>query len=250
MYEASAHVFLRMPGSPDTLLHKTEANAKERSVDLNLLVTARLPDRRCKSNARFVALKSSYACGAKTDIAVWRRVMLFGRRLVKLQMTLAALLAAPACAQAPPANPPPRCETAIYKAFDFWVGEWEVFNPAGQKLGTSSITREESGCLIVEHWTSARGNNGQSYNFYDPSRQQWRQVWASPTELTDYAGNLNAKGEMVLEGDLQQAGGYGGRSRGTWTKNADGSVRQRFENYDAAKSAWVENFNGLYKKQG
>lgn len=170
---------------------------------------------------------------------------------MKIQILLAALLAAPAYAQTPPANPPPpRCVTAVYKAFDFWVGEWEVFNPAGQKVGTSSITREESGCLIVERWTSARGNNGQSYNFYDPSRQQWRQVWASPTELTDYAGNLNAKGEMVLEGDLQQAGGYGGRSRGTWTKNADGSVRQRFEHYDTAKSTWVENFNGLYKKKG
>ena len=150
---------------------------------------------------------------------------------MKLHVFLALLAAAPACAQAPPANPPPRCETAIYKAFDFWVGEWEVFNPAGQKVGASSVTREESGCLIVERWTSARGNNGQSYNFYDAGRGQWRQVWVSPTELTDYAGNLNAKGEMVLEGDLQQAGGYGGRSRGTWAKNADGSARS-FGNND------------------
>ena len=54
---------------------------------------------------------------------------------------------------------------------------------------------------------------------------------------------------MMLEGDLQVSGGYGGRSRGTWTSNADGSVRQRFENYDAAKSDWVENFNGLYRKK-
>ena len=60
-------------------------------------------------------------------------------------------------------------------------------------------------------------------------------------------GGLNAGGEMVLAGDLQQASGYGGRSRGTWTQNADGTVRQRFETYDSGKSAWVENFNGLYK---
>ena len=50
--------------------------------------------------------------------------------------------------------------------------------------------------------------------------------------------------------DPQQAGGYGGRSRGTWTKNAAGSVRQRFETYDTGKSDWVESFNGLYKKKG
>lgn len=174
-------------------------------------------------------------------------------------LAAAALLAPPACAQTPPPSTaaaitqappaPPRCDSAIYRAFDFWVGEWDVYDPTGKLIGQNSITSEEAGCLIVERWTSARGNTGQSYNFYDPSRQQWRQVWISPSELTDYAGNLDANGEMVLEGDLQQAGGYAGRSRGTWTHNADGSVRQRFESYDTAKSAWTETFDGLYKRK-
>jgi hypothetical protein len=169
---------------------------------------------------------------------------------------LAALAGAPAFAQptqpsqpAQPAPPPPRCDTSVYRQFDFWIGEWEVFDKTGQKIGDSSVTKEEAGCLLVERWKSARGNNGQSYNFVDPSRGQWRQVWVSPTELTDYAGNLNAQGEMVMEGDLQQVGGYGGRSRGTWTANPDGTVRQRFEGWDSAKSDWVENFNGLYKRK-
>lgn len=166
-------------------------------------------------------------------------------------LALAALVAVPAFAQtpAPAPQPPPRCETLAYRQFDFWIGEWDVFNPAGEKIGESSITHEESGCLIVEHWKSAKGGQGQSYNFFDPARGQWRQVWVSAAELTDYAGSLNAKGEMVLEGDLQQAGGYAGRSRGTWTANADGSVRQRFENYDTGSSGWVENFNGLYRRK-
>ena len=166
------------------------------------------------------------------------------------RLALMVLVCAPAWAQTPVPTPPPRCETSVYRQFDFWVGEWDVFNPAGQKVGESSITREEAGCLIVERWRSAKGGQGQSYNFFDPSRGQWRQVWISPAELTDYAGDLNTNGEMVLEGDLQQAGGYGGRSRGTWTANADGSVRQRFETYDTASGSWVENFNGLYRKKG
>lgn len=156
---------------------------------------------------------------------------------------------APALAQEPAPTPPARCEKSVYRQFDFWIGEWDVFNPTGEKVGESSITREEAGCLIVEHWRSAKGGQGQSYNFFDPSRGQWRQVWISAAEPTDYAGNLNANGEMVLEGDLQQAGGYSGRSRGTWTANADGSVRQRFETYDTASGSWAENFNGLYRKK-
>ena len=169
---------------------------------------------------------------------------------MKMHLLFAALLAAPVCAQTPPANPPPRCEARVYRQFDFWVGEWNVFDTAGKQIGQSSVTREEAGCLLVEHWTSAKGNKGQSYNFYDEGQKKWRQVWISPTELTDYFGALNTKGDMVLEGDVQQVGGNGSRSRGTWTANADGTVRQRFEDYDRVKKAWSESFNGLYRRKG
>jgi hypothetical protein len=158
-----------------------------------------------------------------------------------------AFLVAPAAAAQTPAAPP-RCEAPVYRAFDFWVGRWDVFNPKGEKVGENIVSREEAGCLIVERWSSAKGNSGQSYNFYDPSRDQWRQIWVSPAELTDYAGGLNAAGEMVMEGDLQQASGYAGRSRGTWTANPDGTVRQRFETFDP-KTGWVESFNGLYRRK-
>src|ERR1700753_2816621 len=114
-----------------------------------------------------------------------------------------------------------RCEAAVYHQFDFWIGEWTVTNPAGKKVGESSVTREESGCLIVEHWKSAAGNAGQSYNFYDPAAREWRQVWFAPTELTDYRGALKPNGEMVLEGLSQLAGGATQKSRGAWTANKD-----------------------------
>lgn len=160
-----------------------------------------------------------------------------------------ALLAPLADAQTPPAAPPPRCEEAVYRQFDFWIGEWDVFNAAGAKVGSSSVTREEAGCLLVERWTSARGNNGQSYNFYDAATRKWRQVWVSPTELTDYSGALNAQGQMVLEGVSQQARGSTQRSLGTWTRNADGSVTQNFKSWDEPSRAWTEAFTGIYRRR-
>jgi hypothetical protein len=169
---------------------------------------------------------------------------------MRLIFVLGVVCLAPSALAQQSAAPPPRCEAPIYHQFDFWIGEWTVTNPAGQKVGESSITREEAGCLIVEHWKSGKGNAGQSYNFYDPAAKKWRQVWVAPSELTDYSGALNAGGEMVLEGLSQQAGGATQKSRGTWTANKDGTVRQRFSEWDPKKKAWVESFNGLYARTG
>jgi len=39
--------------------------------------------------------------------------------------------------------------------FNFWIGEWEVFdNVTGNKAGENSIRPMESGCLLLESWTS------------------------------------------------------------------------------------------------
>lgn len=165
-------------------------------------------------------------------------------------LVLAAACFAPGVYAQQGAPPPPRCDAPIYRQFDFWIGAWNVTNPAGMKVGESSITKEESGCLVVEHWIGSRGVGGQSYNFYDPASRKWRQVWVAPSEQTDYSGALNDRGEMVLEGVSQLAGGATQRSRGTWTANPDGTVRQRFEDWDPKKKAWSESFNGLYTRKG
>jgi hypothetical protein len=163
----------------------------------------------------------------------------------KLALT-AALLASPACAQTP-SSPP--CAGADYRAFDFWVGEWVVSDPQGVKQGDNSVTREEGGCLIVERWKAVSGNTGQSYNFYDPGSKAWRQVWVSHESVIDYAGGLNAKGEMVLEGEIRYRDGRKAPFKGIWTKQADGGLRQHFEEYDAAKKAWTDWFTGIYRRK-
>ncbi|MBB5518191.1 hypothetical protein [Amphiplicatus metriothermophilus] len=153
------------------------------------------------------------------------------------------LLAAPAAAQSA-AGP---CAEEAYRAFDFWIGEWEVFNRAGEKAGDNSIVAEEDGCLLVERWTGARGGTGQSYNYYDPTTQKWRQIWVSAGFVIDYEGGLNAKGEMVLEGTIAYRDGRTAPFRGTWTPLENGDVRQFFEQRDAETGAWREWFTGVYK---
>jgi hypothetical protein len=159
-------------------------------------------------------------------------------------VTVAVLLTAlPLAAQVPPAP----CEDGgRYADFDFWVGEWDVFAPNDQQAGTNRIEKTERGCLIVEHWTGAAGGTGTSVNFYDPTRTRWRQLWVSANGVViDIEGGLR-DGSMRLAGALINAAGQRRPFRGTWTPNADGSVRQHFEISADEGRTWTTWFDGRY----
>ena len=103
--------------------------------------------------------------------------------------------------------------------------------PDGKAAGTNVISQQEKGCLLLEEWTSVSGNTGQSYNFYDPGLEKWRQVWVSGSAVIDYAGGLNDDGEMVLEGDIHYRNGTKFPFRGAWTLQDDETVKQHFQQY-------------------
>ncbi len=142
----------------------------------------------------------------------------------------------------------PACDGGAYDDFDFWLGTWEV-TANGQRAGTNVITKEEKGCLLIERWTSASGGTGQSYNYYDPSTEVWRQVWVSQGFTIDYEGGLDEDGQMKLEGLLSpRTGGEARPFRGRWTPNDDGSVQQTFWLQNGETGEWELWFDGHYTK--
>jgi len=158
---------------------------------------------------------------------------------------------ADAAAAAQPQTQPRQnpCDAAPYRAFDFWLGAWEVFGIDGNKAGDNIISKEEGGCLLLEKWTSVQGGTGQSYNFYDPGQEKFRQLWVSSGAVIDYAGALNDDGAMVMEGDIHYHNGVSAPFRGTWTLRDDGSVKQYFQQFNAQTNEWGDWFTGIYKKQ-
>ncbi|WP_310377602.1 hypothetical protein [Flavobacterium sp.] len=73
-----------------------------------------------------------------------------------------------------------------YAEFDFWVGEWEVYDLKGKIAGHSTITKILDNCVILEEWTSASVQqgltySGKSYNSYNAATQQWQQNWVDNT---------------------------------------------------------------------
>ena len=142
------------------------------------------------------------------------------------------------------------CCSENHRAFDFWIGEWEVVNSKdGSPAGSSVISKEESGCVIRENWTSAKaGYTGTSLNFFNAKTNQWEQLWV------DNAGAfLKLKGnrvgdQMILTSDtFTGANGKKYKNRITWTKNDDGTVRQFWEVIHEGKVTSIA-FDGLYGK--
>ncbi|MEO1102103.1 MAG: hypothetical protein AAFW65_09710 [Pseudomonadota bacterium] len=166
-----------------------------------------------------------------------------------LILVSACTSAATAQENAPTPTPiPANCEGEAYRAFDFWLGSWTVTDPAGTEQGLNTITAEENGCLLVERWTSATGSTGQSYNYYDPARETWRQVWVSTGGVIDYEGGLTDTGSMKLIGEIVNRNGTSAPFTGEWTPNEDGTVTQHFEQQDTETGEWSVWFTGIYTR--
>ena len=137
------------------------------------------------------------------------------------------------------------------KDFDFWVGEWEVYDKAGSvKYGDNTITRTNRGCYLYEQWVSSTGVPGNSMNYYDPGQKRWRQHWVGAGgSIIDIYGGL-VGGSMVLKGRLYTINPPSEKPfRGTWTPLPDGRVRQLFEHSDDKGKTWISWFDGYYQRK-
>ena len=184
----------------------------------------------------------------------WSRVRpLLG--VVLATLLVPSSLFAPVQAQqaaAPVAKPSPACASDEHRAFDFWIGVWDV-TAAGQDQPTAvnRISREHDGCVIREDYMTKGGYTGMSMSFYDAAWKKWHQTWMGADGSALYIeGGPNELGEMVLSNRntpyFQEGTAI---NRITWTPNSDGSVRQHWQASSDDGASWSTVFDGLYVKQ-
>jgi hypothetical protein len=172
--------------------------------------------------------------------------------LLSSMIVMAAEAPNDAFAQTAPAGKPPPCAAAAHRQFDFWLGQWDVRDPAGKLVGRNRIEAAHGGCALIEHWTSVAGVTGTSVNIYDRDRGQWHQTWVdSGGGLLQLDGGLDGSA-MVLTGDAfdADAPGRSSRQRVTWTPRPDSRVRQLWESSTDGGKTWSVVFDGLYERQG
>ena len=139
-------------------------------------------------------------------------------------------------------EPPTRCPD-----FDFWIGNWEVMlSETGELIGHNLIELSQGGHVLVEQYSTVSGRfSGTSLTGYDHIGGRWHQCWMDATGLVlDLYGNV-VDGAMVMSGVVEP----GNVERITWTPNADGSVRQHWQQSPDGGATWATTFDGLYRRR-
>jgi hypothetical protein len=161
-------------------------------------------------------------------------------------MRLALFLAIGCVAVAQPKPSQSRCFTGEeFRRFDFWVGEWDVEVNA-RKVARSRIEKSPDGCRIVENWMPFGGSEGKSWNFYDPGKAQWEQVWITPAGgVLKVAGGWK-DGAIREQGTSVSEQGEVRLHRHSFTPLPDGKVRQFCEESADGGKTWQVTFEGIY----
>jgi hypothetical protein len=168
-----------------------------------------------------------------------------------LGLATALIFAQAASAPAGPSPPRAPCADTAHAAFDFWLGEWDVYPNGSDKLvAHSKIEKLYGGCAVRENWMPLQGTGGGSLNSIDPATGRWHQEWVgSAPGRVDFDGGLVGR-EMVLTGYSPYAGGGAGKPglvRIVYTPYADGSVRQHgLASLDQGLT-WHDSYDFIYR---
>ena len=165
-----------------------------------------------------------------------------------ITLSLCAMTSPPLHAQ--PSAPSP-CQAAERHQFDFWVGRWDVFDPAGKKAGENIIEAIDGGCVLFERWRGNGGFSGSSLNSWSAESKQWHQHWVdNQGSLLRLSGGLDgARMVLASNGPNPKKPGSTLRQRITWTPLADGAVRQHWEQSEDEGATWATAFDGRYVRQ-
>jgi hypothetical protein len=161
-------------------------------------------------------------------------------------MFAAALAAGGAAAQT---AAPAACTGPAYRQFDFWIGNWDVFGPAGKKVGESRIESFAGGCGVAEFWSATSKVTGRSLNMYDALDSQWHQSWVDSSGSRLLLDGQFKDGQMVLRGESAAAAGASLRQQVSWRLNPDGSVRQFWQTSADGGKTWSTAFDGKYVRK-
>jgi hypothetical protein len=150
-------------------------------------------------------------------------------------------------------NAHPCAGDANYRAFDFWIGEWDV-QPTGSTRGpigsgaSSVVERLLDGCVIQENWLPVGGAGaGKSFNIYNATTRQWEQYYVdSRATITHYKGRFRSDGHLYYEADQF---GSTNKIRMTFFNQGPTQVRQLGHTSTDGGKTWTVSFDLTYVRK-
>ena len=140
----------------------------------------------------------------------------------------------------------------LYRQFDFWIGEWDVYALNGKKAGDSKIELILDSCIILENWTSANGGYaGKSFNTYNAGTKQWQQTWVDNMGgTTEYlAGSLDNNKMVFLTKPFPFSKDTIAIRKLTFYNLSSDKVRQHGEITKNNGSTWKTEYDLEYRRR-
>lgn len=148
----------------------------------------------------------------------------------------------------PPAGKLAPCKEPAYRQFDFWIGDWDVFE-IGHPTIVAAHARVElilNGCVLHEIYEDLDGHNGESFSLYDATRKTWHQSWVNDSGyLLTIEGHLREK-SMILEGVDHLPNDKLRQVRGEWRPDEKGAREVAWRSIDGGAS-WVTWFDLAFR---
>jgi len=171
-----------------------------------------------------------------------------GIRRIALAFGLLATLS-PGPLTAAPTPSLPSCAAPEYRQFDFWIGDWDVFD-AGDPKPSMRIKVEKflDGCALRETYRDVNGMVGESVNIWDASRKVWHQTWVTNRgALLVLEGGMES-GRMVLRATETTKDGPL-LWRAFWIPQG-AEVRETAETSSDGGKTWKPKFDIVFRKAG
>jgi hypothetical protein len=163
-------------------------------------------------------------------------------------LAAAAALAASVSGQTAGAPTSPCRSAAEYRAFDFWIGDWEVESAAGKPAGVSRIELLLDQCVVFENWTGKNGYEGKSFNLYHPATRKWEQIWVDNMgEMVRFEGEAR-DGNLYYRAEVTEDGRPALR-RMTFFAQGPDRVRQLGERSVDGGKTWRVDYDLIYKRK-
>jgi hypothetical protein len=138
--------------------------------------------------------------------------------------------------------------TAPHDQFDFIVGNWFVRDASGRALGTTTVSKEYGGCVLVEKWRGVGGSDeGLGVVGYQPASKTWHRDFIDKSGFVLAIEGQMDGAAMVMTGKDYQSD-VTRMHRVTWTPRSDGSVEERWQTSIDAGQSWQEHFYGVLQR--
>jgi hypothetical protein len=160
----------------------------------------------------------------------------------------------PALAAEPVTTKP--CDAAPYHQFDFWLGDWRVYDGTnGQLVAKDHIEMQFSGCVVqqtLDFVTDMYRKPGVAYRLAGASTsrfdgQQWLQLW-----VDNQWGAIIMKGAPTKDGDMVLDTVIPSRGRDVrliWKRQPGGVVRILQYVADTGSGKWEPYGDLIYRPE-